>query len=107
MDLVGPLPRSKNGNRFILIICDYATRYPEAIPLPSTEGPRIVKELLKIFTRVGVPEEMLMDQGTNFMSGLLGEIYCVLRIADQEDLHNPQPPTNRWLDREIQWNLNP
>ena len=80
MDLVGPLPRSKNGNRFILTICDYATRYPEAIPLPSTETPRIVKELLKIFTRVGVPEEVLTDQGTNFMSGLLGEVYCLLQI---------------------------
>ena len=80
MDLVGPLPRSKNGNRFILTICDYATRYPEAIPLPSTEAPRIAKELLKIFTRVGVPEEVLMDQGANFMSGLLGEIYHILQI---------------------------
>lgn len=80
MDLVGPLPRSKNGNRFILTICDYATRYPEAIPLPSTETPRIVKELLKIFIRVGVPEEVLTDQGTNFMSGLLGEVYCLLQI---------------------------
>ena len=80
MDLVGPRPRSKNGNRFILTICDYATRYLEAIPLPSTEAPRIAKELLKIFTRVGVPEEVLMDQGTNFMSGLLGEIYRILQI---------------------------
>ncbi len=50
MDLVGPLPRSKSGNRFILTICDYATRYPEAIPLPSTEAPQIAKELLKLFT---------------------------------------------------------
>jgi hypothetical protein len=80
MDLVGPLPRSKSGNRFILTICDYATRYPEAIPLPSTEAPRIAKELLKLFTRVGVPEEVLTDQGANFMSSLLEEVYRLLQI---------------------------
>ncbi len=33
MDIVGPLPRAGRGNRFILVISDYATRYPEALPL--------------------------------------------------------------------------
>ena len=31
MDIVGPLTRSCNGNRYILVACDYATRFPEAI----------------------------------------------------------------------------
>ena len=38
MDIVGPLPKSRLGNRFILVICDYATRYPEAIPLRSIDA---------------------------------------------------------------------
>ena len=33
MDIVGPLPRSSSGKRYILVICDYATRYPEAVAL--------------------------------------------------------------------------
>ncbi|XP_061118150.1 uncharacterized protein LOC133141600 [Conger conger] len=33
MDIVGPLPRSSRGHRYILVIMDYATRYPEAVPL--------------------------------------------------------------------------
>ncbi len=28
MDIVGPLLRSRSGNRYVLVICDYATRYP-------------------------------------------------------------------------------
>ena len=40
MDIVGPLPRSRLGNRYILVVCDYATRYPEAIPLRSTDAIR-------------------------------------------------------------------
>lgn len=30
VDVVGPLQKTQKGNRFILVICDYATRYPEA-----------------------------------------------------------------------------
>ena len=72
MDVVGPLPRSRSGNKYILTISDYATRYPEAIPLPSTEASWTAKELVLLFSRVGIPEEILTDQGTNFMSALLG-----------------------------------
>ena len=80
MDLVGPLPRTKRGNRFILTICDYATRYPEAIALSSTEASQIARELIGMFARVGVPEEILTDQGPNFMSSLLQELYRLLQI---------------------------
>ena len=80
MDLVGPLPRSQRGNHFILVVCYYATRYPEAFALPSTEAPRIAKELIGLFTHVGVPEEILSNQGANFMSSLLEEVYQVLHI---------------------------
>ncbi|KAL1274222.1 hypothetical protein QQF64_027036 [Cirrhinus molitorella] len=33
MDLVGPLPKSARGHEHILVVVNYATRYPEAIPL--------------------------------------------------------------------------
>ena len=33
MDIVGPLPKTSNGYQYILVISDYATRFPEAYPL--------------------------------------------------------------------------
>ena len=80
MDVVGPLPHTQRGNRFILTICDYATRYPEAIALPSVEAPRVAKELVNLFSHVGIPDEILTDQGTNFMSTMMEEIYRMLHI---------------------------
>ena len=80
MDVIGPLSRTQRGNWFILTICDYATRYPEAIALPSVEAPRVAKELVNLFSHVGIPDEILTDQGTNFMSSLLEEIYQLLHI---------------------------
>ena len=81
MDIVGPLPRSNNGNRYILTICDNATSYPEAIPIPNTEAITIAKELVSVFARVGIPDEILTDQGSNFMSSLLQEMYLMLNIT--------------------------
>ena len=80
MDLVGPLPQSRSGNKYILVICDYATRYPEAIPLRSIDAEHIAEELVKVFSRVGVPKEILTDQGSNFTSQLLAEVYRLLHI---------------------------
>ena len=80
VDLVGLLPRSRRRNQYILTIVDYATRYPEAIALPSAEAENIVKELIKGFSHVRIPEEILTDQGANFMSTLLQEMYLLLHV---------------------------
>ncbi len=80
MDIVGPLPRSRSGNVYILVLCDYATCYPEAVPLRGIDAAHIAEELIKIFARVGMPEEILTDQGSNFTSQLLAEFYRLLHI---------------------------
>ena len=53
MDIVGPLPRSRHGHCYILVLCDYATRYPKAIPLKSTEAVQVAEALVAVFCRVG------------------------------------------------------
>ena len=91
MDIVGPLPKSRSGKRFILVVCDYATRYPEAVALRSIDAEHIAEELVQIFSRVGIPEEILTDQGTNFMSQLLAEVYKLMRVkAIRTSPYHPQ-----------------
>ena len=63
MDIVRPLPRSRSGNRYILTICDFATRYPEAFPLWKVNTRQLVNALIQFISRVGVPREILTDQG--------------------------------------------
>ncbi|XP_032442308.1 uncharacterized protein LOC116734877 [Xiphophorus hellerii] len=80
MDIVGPLERSSTGYRYILVICDYATRYPEAFPLRSIKARHVANCLLQFFSRVGIPREILTDCGTNFLSKLLQQVYKLLGI---------------------------
>ena len=64
----------------MLVICDYATWYPEPIPLRYIDAGYIAEELVNVFSRVGVPKEILTDQGANFTSELLRELYQLLHI---------------------------
>lgn len=80
MDIVGPLERSSAGHRYILVVCDYATRYPEAFPLRKIKACQIANCLIQMFLRVGIPKEIITDQGSNFTSNLLREIYKLLGI---------------------------
>ncbi|XP_062572173.1 uncharacterized protein LOC134234132, partial [Saccostrea cucullata] len=74
VDIIGPLhPATDKGNRFILTLVDYATRYPEAIALPGIDTERVAEALLEMFSRIGVPEEVLTDMGTQFTYGLMME----------------------------------
>ena len=70
MDIVGPLVRSKSGNKYILVICDYSARYPEAIPSQHIEAETIAEELGKFFSSMGVAQEIQTDQGSKFTSQL-------------------------------------
>ena len=43
MDIIGPLERSAHGYRFVLVLIDYATRYPEAIPLRNISAKNVAE----------------------------------------------------------------
>ena len=72
IDIVGPLPPCKDtGNRFILTVLDLCTHYPEAIPLTHHTAQDVAKALSTVFSRFGFPQEILSDQGSDFMSELM------------------------------------
>ena len=71
IDCVGPLPKTRTGNKYLLTIMCSSTRFPEAVPLRNIKAPMIVKSLIKFFTLVGLPRCVQSDQGSNFMSGLM------------------------------------
>jgi len=75
----------------VLVICDYATRYPEAVPVRSIDTENIAEELIKLFACVGIPQSILTDQGTNFTSKLLMELCKLLRVQGiQTSPYHPQ-----------------
>ncbi|MCG8096943.1 MAG: DDE-type integrase/transposase/recombinase [Candidatus Thiodiazotropha endolucinida] len=81
VDIVGPIePRSDRKSRYILTMIDYATRYPEAIALPSIETERVAEALIEMFSRVGIPDEMLTDCGSQFTAEVMKEVSRLLSL---------------------------
>ena len=81
MDMIGPLDRTYSGNKYILVVCNYATRYPEAIPLRNIDAETTSEAMVEVFTRYGIPPEVLTDQGSNFMAELMQRVLELLQVS--------------------------
>lgn len=81
IDLVGPFkPASARGHRYILTIVDMATRFPEAVPMKQIDTEAVAEALLSVFSRMGCPEEILSDRGSQFTSDLMKEVMRLLSV---------------------------
>ena len=81
IDILGPLPQTTQGNRCLLVIVDYFTRWVEVFPLPDQTAKTIAHSLVHEFVcRFGAPLEIHTDQGRNFESSLFREVCRLLDI---------------------------
>jgi len=81
MDLVGPLAKSARGHQYILVILDYATKNTEAIPLCTMASKGIARKLMMMFSRVGIPKEIVTHQGTPSMSRIMKDLCTLMNIT--------------------------
>ena len=77
MDIFGPLNRTKKRNRNILVVIDYATKWPEAYAIPNMTSETVISCLLDLTARLGTPSEIPSDNGTNFVSKTMKQ-YCAM-----------------------------
>ena len=68
------------GKMWILTLVDCATRYPEAIPMKGIDTIECAEELVNIFSRIGIPQAILSDRGSQFVSDLMREISRLLSV---------------------------
>lgn len=85
---MGPisLPR-EDGHCYIVTLVEFATCYPEALALKNIDTETVAEALIDIFGCLGIPEEILSDLSTQFVSDCMKEDMCLLSI-----LSNFPPP---------------
>lgn len=81
MDIVGPLPTTNRGNKYLLTFQDAFSKYPEAIPIKDQTSKTIARKFTtEIICKHGTPKVLVTDQGKNFMSDLFTEVCKLLNI---------------------------
>lgn len=69
LDYMGPLPTSKKGNRFILVVIDVFSKFVFIKPLRLQSAKHTVDYLKnEVFLRFGVPEVVISDNGPQLRS---------------------------------------
>ena len=81
LDILGPLPETNQGNKYVLVVEDYFTKWVEAYAIPDEKAETVAQTFVSEFvSRFGVPVKLHSDKGRNFESRTFAEMCDILGI---------------------------
>merc|ERR1711893_296132 len=96
---MGPFPVTKAGNKCILVVGGYATKWLEAYLLLDHKAATVATCLVNNFiSRFGIPRQIHSDQGRDFESSLFSQM-CQLLGIDKTRTSPWQPSSNGYIER--------
>lgn len=99
MDLLGPLPKTKKGNQYILVITDRFTKLTQIVPLRTITAEAVAAAFVIHWVfKYGTPKQTLTDNGSQFASKFMQETCQVLGVSNTfTSTYHPQ--TNGQAER--------
>ena len=99
IDIVGPLPKTENGNEYIMVVSDYFTKWVEAYAIPDHTAQTVADKLLNEFIcRYGMPQSIHSDQGREFES-VLFQCLCEMLGIDKTRTAPYRPQSDGLVER--------
>jgi Integrase zinc binding domain len=96
LDVVGPMPNTSNGHRYVLCIQDRLSRWVSFTPMPNAGAEMTCRVFLKEWIVIfGPPRKLLTDRGTNFTSIYFHELAKFLRIQPPKQWHIARKHTGK------------
>jgi len=96
LDIIGPLSKTRNNNQYIIVVVDYFTKWVEAEPTENVTSQDVIKFLINVFARHGVPQIITTDNGTQFTSDMT-KIFLDLYVVYVKFI-TPYHPESNGLD---------
>ena len=76
------MPRSQKGHRYILCVIDEMASYLITAPLYQAISEEVGEALIEnVISKFGMPEYIIMDQDSEFMSSLMSYLFKKLGIS--------------------------
>nr|GFA66721.1 reverse transcriptase domain-containing protein [Tanacetum cinerariifolium] len=107
IDFMGPFPSSK-GNKYILVVVNYLSKWVEAKALPTNDARVVVKFLKSLFSRFETPKAIISDRGTNFCNDQFSKVMLKYGLTHRlSTVYHPQTSgqvevTNHGLKRILE-----
>ena len=80
-DILGPLPETHRGNKYILVVSDHFTKWVEIFAVPDFTAKTCAEKILnEVIARFGCPCDLHSDQGRNYESEIFKELCQLLEI---------------------------
>ncbi len=99
VDIVGPLPITREENRYIVVAMDYFSRWPKARLLKAANADTVATFLYEeIICRFGVSRTLQSDRGTHFVNEVIQRLTKRFKIKySLSSSYHPQ--SNRLVKR--------
>nr|GEX88614.1 reverse transcriptase domain-containing protein [Tanacetum cinerariifolium] len=107
IDFMGPFLNSK-GNKYILVVVDYLSKWVEAKALPTNDARVVVKFLKSLFSRFGTSKAIISNRGTHFCNDQFVKVMSKYGVTHRlSTAYHPQTSgqvevTNRGLKRILE-----
>jgi hypothetical protein len=99
LDIVGPLPETEKGNKYILIFQDDLSKLVTAIPIPQQDAETVAREIVvNVILKMGTPKQVLTDQGASQISERHFQ-KCLRVIKNQETTDHRVQTIIEWRAR--------
>ena len=82
VDLIGPLPKTTRGNKYIITVSCLFSKWPEAAALPDKTATGVAEFLFQCFARHGCCKVKISDQGREFVNKVLHVVTPKVNIID-------------------------
>ena len=80
-DIVGPLPLSLRGNKYIVTFIDVLTRFGIAVAIPNKNTETVARAMFEnVFSVYGVIENLVSDNGGEYTSKLLEDALSYMKV---------------------------
>ena len=91
IDILGPLPKTPQGNSYILVVNDSVTKWVEVFSQPDETAPTCARVIVnEVICHFGCPYSLHTDQGGNFESNIFQEICKLMGIPKTRTSRNPR-----------------
>ncbi|KAJ8347266.1 hypothetical protein SKAU_G00286670 [Synaphobranchus kaupii] len=104
VDYISPLPRTQNGNAYLLVLVDYFSKWVEANAVKeATAQVAASKFLCDIFARHGAPTYLISDRGSPFIAQFFEHVLSALGTKHRlTTAYHPQTNATERVNRTLE-----